>query len=274
MPTTWGVSQNRLGLFGIIKCRTRCCAIYCRRFSPQSRYLQGRMTYSCRGQTTSTWPTPSRTAWPTRSTPVTLLGKRQPASTDDTLPNGSPEVAKAAQAARKHSYRHTEAVTSRQMTAYSSELEGLRSDSNRRPAHYEANRRSLNASCLVSHRPNLSWLWSRSARSTGPSGTVRNGLGPNCRDGVGMDCCRSYLGRQGPTQSTMARSSGRHPPSGSDSSGSSHSGRFSSSRRGGVLAEIADQSDDILGYQSADCPAGIDADDHLPVGVEHEARRL
>ncbi len=61
----------------------------------------------------------------------------------------------------------------------------LRSDSNRRPAHYETCRRNPKVSRPIPVGPNPSWSPRRTTDPLGRSGTRRDGSGPNCWASVG-----------------------------------------------------------------------------------------
>src|SRR5271163_3220153 len=41
-----------------------------------------------------------------------------------------------------------------------------------------------------------------------------------------------------------------------------------------MLGDIAHETEDVIGYEPADRPARVDADDHSTVGTKHEPRRL
>ena len=78
------VSAYDLGRFadppdscGSIRSRAPCCAISCRRSRRRPRSWRGATMTSCRGRTTSTSTTSSRTARSMHSTPVTSRGSRR-----------------------------------------------------------------------------------------------------------------------------------------------------------------------------------------------------
>ena len=84
-----GRSRSRRGSCGITPSRTRCCAICCRPSPRRPRSWRDATMTSCRGRTTSTSTTSSRTARSILSTPVTSRGSKRPRSTAAWSPTGS-----------------------------------------------------------------------------------------------------------------------------------------------------------------------------------------
>ena len=79
--TISGDSRSRPGSCGIIPSRIRYCATYCQRSQRRPRSWPGATMILCRGQTTSTSTTSSRTAKFIPSTPVTSHGSKQQRNT-------------------------------------------------------------------------------------------------------------------------------------------------------------------------------------------------
>ena len=99
-PTTSGASRSRPGSCGITPSRTRCCATCCRRSPRRPRSWPGATMTSCRGRTTSTSTTSSRTARSILSTRVTSRGSKQRRNTAAWSPIGSAADIGASERAR------------------------------------------------------------------------------------------------------------------------------------------------------------------------------
>jgi pimeloyl-ACP methyl ester carboxylesterase len=76
-PTTSGASRSLPGSCGITPSRIRCCAISYRRLPRPPRSWPGARMTTCRGRTTSTSTSSSRTAKSILSRPVTSHGSKQ-----------------------------------------------------------------------------------------------------------------------------------------------------------------------------------------------------